>query len=96
MRFVRPLDEALIRELADTHDLLVTVEENAVAGGAGSGVSEYLARAGLDVPVRHLGLPDRFVDHGTPAELLAEVGLDEAGLQRSLQGWLDTLPGASR
>lgn len=96
MRFVRPLDEALIQELADSHELLVTVEENAVAGGAGAGVSEYLARASLDIPVRHLGLPDRFVDHGSPGELLAEVGLDESGLRDRLQALLDTLPGVSR
>ncbi len=81
MRFVRPLDQALIRSLAAEHDLLITVEENAVAGGAGSGVAEYLAEAGLQVPIRHLGLPDRFVDHGSPDELLTEVGLDAEGIR---------------
>jgi len=66
MRFVKPLDLDLIRTLAEDHDALVTVEENVVAGGAGSGVAEALAAQGIVIPILHLGLPDRFVDHGDP------------------------------
>ena len=84
MRFVKPLDETMITELARSHDLLVTVEENAVAGGAGSAVNEFLARAGLGVPVVNLGLPDHFVEHGDPKQLLAECGLDADGIYRSI------------
>jgi len=84
MRFVKPLDADLIRKLAREHDALVTVEENVVAGGAGSGVSELLAADGITVPMLHLGLPDRFVDHGDPAQLLAQVGLDAKGIAASI------------
>ena len=84
MRFVKPLDVALVRELAQTHDLLVTVEDNAVMGGAGSAVNETLAALGLSTPVLNLGLPDRFLDHGSRDELLAEAGLDAAGLCRAI------------
>ena len=84
MRFVKPLDETMITELARSHDLLVTVEENAVAGGAGSAVNEFLARAGLGVPVVNLGLPDHFIEHGDPKQLLAECGLDADGIYRSI------------
>jgi 1-deoxy-D-xylulose-5-phosphate synthase len=80
MRFVKPLDQELIRKLADDHDALVTVEENVVAGGAGSGVAEALAAEGIVIPILHLGLPDRFVDHGDPAQLLADCGLDARGI----------------
>ncbi len=80
MRFVKPLDVDLLRELAATHDAFVTIEENVVAGGAGSGVSEALAAAGIALPMLHLGLPDRFIDHGDPALLLAECGLDAKGI----------------
>jgi 1-deoxy-D-xylulose-5-phosphate synthase len=80
MRFVKPLDVALILRLAREHDALVTVEENVVAGGAGSGVSEALAAEGVVIPMLHLGLPDRFVDHGDPAQLLAACGLDARGI----------------
>jgi 1-deoxy-D-xylulose-5-phosphate synthase len=84
MRFVKPLDAGLIIKLAREHDALVTVEENVVAGGAGSGVSELLAAEGIAVPMLHLGLPDRFVDHGDPAFLLAQVGLDAKGIAASI------------
>ena len=84
MRFVKPLDETLIAELAETHTLLVTVEENAVAGGAGSGVAEYLHSQGRATPMLHLGLPDRFVDQGGVPELLAECGLDAVGIRRQI------------
>ncbi|OGI66063.1 MAG: 1-deoxy-D-xylulose-5-phosphate synthase, partial [Candidatus Muproteobacteria bacterium RBG_16_60_9] len=75
MRFVKPLDEDSVRELARTHDLLVTVEENAVSGGAGSAVNELLAAAGLSTTVLNLGLPDQFIEHGNVKQLLTECGL---------------------
>jgi 1-deoxy-D-xylulose-5-phosphate synthase len=80
MRFAKPLDERLVQRLASTHRLLVTLEENTVLGGAGGAVSECVARLGLEVPVLNLGLPDRFVEHGERAELLAECALDAAGI----------------
>jgi 1-deoxy-D-xylulose-5-phosphate synthase len=86
MRFAKPLDEALVRELAATHAAFVTVEEGCVAGGAGSAVLECLEAAGLELPVLQLGLPDRFVEHGDPAKLLALLGLDAAGIEASIRG----------
>ncbi|MCK9529976.1 MAG: 1-deoxy-D-xylulose-5-phosphate synthase [Gammaproteobacteria bacterium] len=80
MRFVKPLDETLLRELATGHRLLVTLEENVIAGGAGSAVAEYLAGAGSTCPVRHLGLPDAVIEQGSREELLAECGLDTDGI----------------
>jgi 1-deoxy-D-xylulose-5-phosphate synthase len=80
MRFVKPLDHDLVREMAQKHELLVTVEEHQVMGGAGSAVCESLSRQGLNQRVLLLGLPDRFIDHGDPARLLASVGLDAAGI----------------
>jgi 1-deoxy-D-xylulose-5-phosphate synthase len=85
MRFVKPLDENLVTELATSHELLVTVEENVVAGGAGSAVLECLTRAGIEIPVLQIGMPDRFVTHGDPAPLLKECGLDKDGLLRSIR-----------
>jgi len=82
MRFVKPLDTAVIDELARTHELLVTVEEHQVMGGAGSAVCEALASGTARVLV--LGLPDRFIDHGDPGRLLASVGLDAAGIQKAI------------
>jgi 1-deoxy-D-xylulose-5-phosphate synthase len=84
MRFVKPLDEELLRELARTHDLLVTVEENTVSGGAGSGVNEFLSAVGLTTTVLNLGLPDRFIEHGNTDELLRECGLDADGIRRQI------------
>jgi 1-deoxy-D-xylulose-5-phosphate synthase len=84
MRFVKPLDEELVRELARNHDLLVTVEENVVAGGAGSAVNECLMAAGLATRVVNLGLPDRFIEHGDHREQLAQCGLDAAGIRRTI------------
>jgi 1-deoxy-D-xylulose-5-phosphate synthase len=82
MRFVKPLDAAVVRELARTHELLVTVEEHQVMGGAGSAVCELLADG--ETKVLLLGLPDRFIDHGDPGRLLASVGLDAEGIQKSI------------
>ncbi|MEK6771930.1 MAG: 1-deoxy-D-xylulose-5-phosphate synthase [Pseudomonadota bacterium] len=84
MRFVKPLDEELILELAATHGLLITLEENAVAGGAGSAVAELLARARVTVPIVHLGLPDVFPEQGDIRTLHAEYGLDAAGIRRTI------------
>ncbi len=84
MRFVKPLDTALLTELAGTHRLFITVEENTVAGGAGSAMAEWLAEAAFDVPVRHIGLPDSFLPHGSRDGLLGEAGLDSDGIHRSV------------
>jgi 1-deoxy-D-xylulose-5-phosphate synthase len=84
MRFVKPLDQQLISDLARDHNLLVTLEENVVAGGAGSGVNEYLSAAGIATPTLNLGLPDRYIDHGSQTALLAECGLDAAGIMESI------------
>ncbi|MHB1359284.1 MAG: 1-deoxy-D-xylulose-5-phosphate synthase [Rhodocyclaceae bacterium] len=80
MRFVKPLDLALIRELAETHDLLVTVEENTLIGGAGSEVARALEGMGIVKPLLRLGLPDRFIEHGEQGEMLAELGLNSSAL----------------
>ena len=87
MRFIKPLDEAMVARLAAEHRWLITLEENAIAGGAGSAVSECVAARGIEVPVRHIGLPDRFVEQGERGELLAECGLDAAGVLRRLAEW---------
>ncbi|MGD8689826.1 MAG: 1-deoxy-D-xylulose-5-phosphate synthase, partial [Gammaproteobacteria bacterium] len=87
MRFVKPLDEQLIREMAESHDALITVEDNAIQGGAGSAVSEALQSMGIRIPVLTVGLPDRFGDHGSREECLSAVGLDEAGVERQIRAW---------
>ena len=84
MRFVKPLDVALVTELAASHDAIVTVEEGSVMGGAGSAVLEALAAARLATPVLTLGLPDAFIEHGDPAKLLVLCGLDAAGLEQAV------------
>jgi 1-deoxy-D-xylulose-5-phosphate synthase len=84
MRFAKPLDVALVTELARTHDAIVTIEEGCTMGGAGSAVLEALAHAGISVPVLNLGLPDQFVEHGDPGKLLALCGLDAAGIEQSI------------
>jgi 1-deoxy-D-xylulose-5-phosphate synthase len=93
MRFVKPLDESLVLELARTHDALVTLEDNAIAGGAGSGVSELLAANGITTPILHLGLPDSYLEHASRDQLLAEVALDAAGIRTSvLNRWPQYAP----
>ena len=87
MRFVKPLDSALVESVADRHQALVTVEENAVMGGAGSAVAEALAAAGIQVPILHLGIPDRFIEHGSRDTCLAAAGLDLAGLTAGIERW---------
>jgi 1-deoxy-D-xylulose-5-phosphate synthase len=84
MRFVKPLDAELASRLALEHDMLVTIEENVIAGGAGSAVCEALAARGIVIPLLQLGLPDAFVDHGDPAQLLAGCGLDVRGVVASV------------
>jgi 1-deoxy-D-xylulose-5-phosphate synthase len=84
MRFVKPLDRGLLLELARSHDGFATLEDNVVAGGAGSGVAELLAAEGIAMPVLHLGLPDAFQHHASREQLLAEAGLDAAGIRASL------------
>jgi 1-deoxy-D-xylulose-5-phosphate synthase len=95
MRFVKPLDEALLRELAASHALLVTIEENAVMGGAGSAVSEFLAAENIVRPLLHLGLPDYYVEHAKPAQMLAECGLDQAGIEAAVRRRLQQLEQSS-
>jgi len=87
MRFVKPLDRELLREVASSHDALVTIEENVVDGGAGSAVAEALDAQGLRPPLLRLGLPDRFIGHGERDEQLAWVGLDAAGIRRRIETW---------
>jgi 1-deoxy-D-xylulose-5-phosphate synthase len=88
MRFVKPLDEALVADLAASHQRLVTIEENVIPGGAGDAVLECLARRQIQLPVLQLGLPDRFVEHGDPALLLKQCGLDRDGLLGSIQAFV--------
>ncbi|KJG18497.1 1-deoxy-D-xylulose-5-phosphate synthase [Photobacterium angustum] len=88
MRFVKPLDETLVLELAKTHDVLVTVEENAIAGGAGSGVIEFLMKEKTLKPVLNIGLPDRFIEQGTQAELHEMLEIDGAGIEKQIRTYL--------
>jgi 1-deoxy-D-xylulose-5-phosphate synthase (EC 2.2.1.7) len=88
MRFVKPLDEALIAELAASHDSLVTLEEGAIKGGAGSGVNEYVMAKRLRVHVLNLGLPDEFIPQGTQEEVRQDYQLDAAGIQQQITAWL--------
>jgi 1-deoxy-D-xylulose-5-phosphate synthase len=85
MRFIKPIDIGMVKQLALTHDALVTIEEGAVMGGAGTAVAEALAAAGIVKPLLHLGLPDKFIDHGDAAQLLAMCGLDGAGIVASVR-----------
>src|SRR5450631_730395 len=87
MRFVKPLDEELIIDIAARHRAIVTIEENAIMGGAGSGVGEVLAAHGSLLPVLHIGIPDRFIEHGTRENCLAEAGLDLASISSSVEDW---------
>jgi len=85
MRFVKPLDTALVLELAASHDLIVTVEENAIMGGAGSAVAEALHAADNDIAIVQLGLPDRYIEHGVHEKMLADCGLDAAGIIAAIE-----------
>jgi len=88
MRFIKPLDDKLVAELAAAHDVLVTVEENTIMGGAGSAVMESLCRQKINVRLLMLGLPDTYIDQGDHAELLADCGLDKTGIMQSVQNYL--------
>ena len=88
MRFVKPLDVQLIKELAESHEVLVTVEENAIMGGAGSGVLELLQQLKLPMPVLQLGLPDEFIKHGDSKEIIAELALDSTGILEQIEAYL--------
>lgn len=88
MRFAKPIDEALISELAATHDAIVTIEEASVQGSAGSAVAEFLAAQRIATPLLSLGLPDSFIEQGDPAIMLASVGLDAAGIEQSISKFL--------
>ena len=90
MRFIKPLDVELVKQLAADHDYLVTVEEGSIMGGAGSAVAEALAAEGIVKQVLMLGLPDKFIDHGDPVKLLAGVGLDGAGITASIKKRFDS------
>jgi len=85
MRFVKPLDTELLAQVARSHDALVTVEENVVMGGAGSACAEALSSLAIERPFLHIGLPDRFIDHGDPAGLIAGAGLDGSGLESAVR-----------
>lgn len=89
MRFVKPLDEELLLELARTHKAFVTIEEGCIMGGAGSAVSEFFHQQQLSPSVLQLGLPDQFIDHGDQQAILAQLGLDAKGIQTSIQTWLN-------
>ena len=87
MRFIKPLDVALLRQMANTHDAIVTIEEGSRSGGAGAAVAEALSEMGLVKPLRMMGLPDRFIDHGEVPALLAACGLDAKGIRAQVQTW---------
>ncbi len=91
MRFAKPLDAACILQLASSHDVLISVEENAIAGGAGSGVNELLNQHNVRTPIFNIGLPDEYIEHGERDEVLAMAGLDAAGIERQVQACLDAL-----
>jgi 1-deoxy-D-xylulose-5-phosphate synthase len=96
MRFVKPLDEKLVMSIASRHRALITIEENAISGGAGSGVGELLTAAGLQLPMLHIGIPDRFIEHGTRDTCLARAGLDLAGLTAQVEQWWAPLQSQAR
>jgi 1-deoxy-D-xylulose-5-phosphate synthase len=87
MRFVKPLDREAVLRVAESSRALVTIEENVVAGGAGSAVAELLGDAGVPMPILHIGIPDRFIEHGSREECLAMAGLDAPGIRRRISQW---------
>jgi len=91
MRFVKPLDRDRLLQLADSHQLLVTLEENSTAGGAGSAVSELLAEEAVVAPILHLGLPDKFVDHASHQQQLSSIDLDAEQILSRIKQRLDRL-----
>jgi len=96
MRFIKPLDVDLVVQLGRRHHAIITIEENAVQGGAGAAVAEALAAAGIVLPLHLIGIPDRFIEHGSREDCLALAGLDAAGLARQIEPWWQTLQGLQR
>ena len=90
MRFILPLDEDLIKQAARAHEILITLEENTISGGAGSAINECLHRLGLQNRVLNIGLPQNYADHGERGELLADCQLDESGVRKQINQFLDT------
>jgi len=88
MRFIKPLDITLLDELAQSHDVIVTLEDNAISGGAGSAVNEYLASIKARIHVLNLGIPDEFIKHGTQAQMHDEMGLGEQGILSSIKSFI--------
>lgn len=88
MRFIKPLDEQLLMSLSETHDFFVTIEDNSILGGAGSGVNEFVLNSKLGVKIKNIGLPDEFLNHGTREEILADAKLDEEGIMKSIKSFL--------
>jgi len=88
LRFIKPLDEKLLLELAANHRVLVTVEENAIEGGAGSAINEFLASANVTIPILNLGIPDRFIEQGTREECLTACGLDSSGILLAVKNFM--------
>ena len=88
MRFVKPLDQDIINTLSASHDCIVTVEDNAIAGGAGSGVNEFILSQGMAKKVLNIGLPDSFIKHGTQAEIHQELGLDSKGIIQKVEQFI--------
>jgi 1-deoxy-D-xylulose-5-phosphate synthase len=96
MRFIKPLDDALLLELARNHNAFVTLEDNAIAGGAGSAVAEFLAAQGIVMPILQLGLPDDWLEHMSREQMLASVGLDAAGIKAAVLKRWPKLPQVAR
>jgi 1-deoxy-D-xylulose-5-phosphate synthase len=94
MRFIKPLDEELVLQLSSRHFGIVTIEENAIAGGAGSAVGELLAQENIRLPLLNIGIPDRFIEHGTREDCLASAGLDATSLQATIMHWWSLQPAA--
>jgi len=90
MRFIKPLDEKLVLQLATEHDVLVTLEDNAVMGGAGSAVNEYLLKQQCQNRILNLGLPDIFMEHASREQLLDDAGISTSGILRAIEDFLDT------
>jgi len=90
MRFIKPLDLTLINEVIKNHDVIVTVEDNAIAGGAGSGVNEYILSQGIAIKILNIGLPDSFIKHGTQQEIHQELGLDSKGIIDKINAFMNT------
>jgi len=88
MRFVKPLDQDIIKKLCASHDFIVTVEDNAIAGGAGSGVNEFILSQGMTKKILNIGLPDSFIKHGTQAEIHQELGLDSEGILEKIKQFI--------